>query len=311
MAKDSVVKIRDMVLADLWYPQDGTTARSQIQNYEQEQSSLLIDTELHHIHGYAHHIPPLARTESPQNRDPSPKGLPFGTVRLMLLPHAAWNLTGPLLSRAFLCARFTTYQQIILIGPSHDTPEEGIFISESDLFTTPLGPVRVDPAGRELFSSASTLVSTNDILHLSEYSLEPLLPFIAYYFPETPIVPVLTGRIPQQKSIMALRRALELAMLGENGEVLIIISCNFSSSPHATLPDLFAPLFIALEHHNEETLLQTVHTSSLTICGLPALLACLRVSFFSSLTMNILGSLSVDGEEGRSTHHYHAIVWHS
>ncbi|MEJ5189706.1 AmmeMemoRadiSam system protein B [Treponema sp. J25] len=291
MAKASAVKIRDMLLADFWYPQDEDIARRQIQGYEQEQSSLLV------------HSLPLQTPVAGQEK------LPSGKVHLMVLPHAAWDLVGPLLSRAFLYTRSTPYQHIILIGPSHDSREEGIFVSESDIFTTPLGPVRVDTDGIEEFASTSTLVTTNDILHLSEYSLEPLLPFIAYYFPDTPIVPVLTGKIPHWKSILALQRALELVMAGTNGEVLIIISCNFSSSQKELKEGSFAPLFAALENHNEEALLTVVRSIPLEICGLPALLACLRLSFFSSLTMRVLGSLSVDGEEGGNFHYYHALVW--
>lgn len=272
MAKASAVKIRDMLLADFWYPLNEQEARKKIQTYREEPDH------------------------------PAP-------VRLMLLPHAAWDLVGPLLSRAFLYARSTPYQHIILLGPSHDTREEGIFISESDFFTTPLGPVKVDVEGIEEFASASTLISKDDILHLSEYSFEPLLPFIAYYFPETPIVPVLTGKIPHKKSIMALQRALELATWGKNGEVLIIISCNFSSPRKEPHQNLFEPLFSALENHNEEALLKIVRSLPIEICGLPALLACLRLSFFSSLTMRALGSVSVDGEEGKNFHYYEALVW--
>ncbi len=291
MAKASAVKIRDMLLADFWYPLDGDAARTQMQRYEQAQASPLV-----------HSLPfqtPVAGQEK----------LPSGKVRLMVLPHAAWDLVGSLLSRAFLYSRSRPYQHIILIGPSHDSREEGIFVSESDIFTTPLGPLKVDAKGIEEFASTSTLVTTNDILHLSEYSLEPLLPFIAYYFPETPIVPVLTGKIPHKKSIMALQRALELMTLGRNGEILIIISCNFSSSQKELKGGSFAPLFAALENHNEEALLTVVRSIPLEICGLPALLACLRLSFFSSLTMKVMGSLSVDGEEGRNFHYYHALVW--
>jgi len=125
MAKASAVKIRDMLLADFWYPQDAEATRRQIQGYEQSQLSPL-----------SHYLPSAKQDQTSS-----------GKVRLMLLPHAAWDMVGPLLSRAFLYVRSSTYHHIILLGPSHNTREEGIFISESDIFTTPLGPIRVDTDG--------------------------------------------------------------------------------------------------------------------------------------------------------------------
>jgi AmmeMemoRadiSam system protein B len=151
-----------------------------------------------------------------------------GPASAIIVPHSAWGITGRLVAEAFSAAGGRpAVSRVFILGPVHRGTEEGIFLSDSDFFETPLGPLRVDhEMGNEL-ASCSTLFEVNDIPHLHEHSIEVLLPFIKYCFPHASIVPVLMGSA-RRPFVGALAHALEIAAAPVMAESLCVVSCNFS-----------------------------------------------------------------------------------
>jgi AmmeMemoRadiSam system protein B len=120
------------------------------------------------------------------------------------------------------------------MGPIHQGMEEGIFLSDSDFFETPLGPLAVDHEMGNEMASCSTLFELNDIPHLHEHSIEVLLPFIKYCFPHASIVPILMGNA-RPSFIGALARALEIAAAPVMGNSLCVVSCNIAMNRSADI----------------------------------------------------------------------------
>jgi AmmeMemoRadiSam system protein B len=81
-------------------------------------------------------------------------------------------------------------------------------------------------------TSCSTLIRVNDIPHLSEHSLEVLLPMIKSCFPAAKIVPILmAGARPVLSSGLA--NALRIVFEDYMEESLIVISSNASRNSEA------------------------------------------------------------------------------
>ena len=161
------------------------------------------------------------------------KGFQARGGQIVVAPHGAWDLTGSIAASAFACLQRSPdgggIGRVLLLGPCHQSGEDSIYLSESDFFETPLGDLEVDKGLNRKLSSCSTLISTNDIPHLSEHSLEVLLPMVKYCFPGTQIVPILmNSRKPL--FISALAKALRISLETSMEECLIIISSTVSQN---------------------------------------------------------------------------------
>lgn len=153
----------------------------------------------------------------------------------ILAPHGAWELTGNIAASAFAAIQGqkekSGYQvrRVILLGKHHHSSEEGIYLSESSSFETPLGDIPVDKKLNQQLASCSTMIRVNDIPHLSEHSLEVHLPFVKYCFPAAKIVPILmSGSRPI--FVTGLAKALRIILEDYIEESLVIISSNVSQN---------------------------------------------------------------------------------
>ena len=165
--------------------------------------------------------------------------LSFGG-QAIIAPHGAWEISGTIAGAAFASTQKrknrTEYpvnespqgiNRVILLGPCHGFGEEGIYLSESVSFQTPLGNMPVDQELNRKLASCSTLITINDIPHLSEHSLEVLLPIVKYCLSEVMIIPILMeGKRPAL--ISGLAKALRMTLENYMEESLIVISSNVS-----------------------------------------------------------------------------------
>jgi AmmeMemoRadiSam system protein B len=164
-----------------------------------------------------------------------------GAATAIIAPHGAWEISGAAAGQAFSAAagraslkgksgsvsRDTSL--VVLLGCVHEVREEGLFVSDSQYFETPLGNLPVDSEHCEELCSCSTLIEMNDIPHLQEHSLEVLLPLVKFCFPNAAIVPVLmAGEKPFQ--ISSLARALRIVFEPILDTTLLVVSANLSKN---------------------------------------------------------------------------------
>ena len=154
-----------------------------------------------------------------------------GLARAIIAPHGAWEISGSLTGAAFASAGGRTGRKspsrVVVMGPIHDTQIEGLFLSNSHSFQTPLGDLPVDQEASGWLESYSPLFKVDDIPHLHEHSIEILLPFVKYFFPHASIVPVLMGR-PQEHYVSALAYALRAVFEPLMDDTLLAISFNMA-----------------------------------------------------------------------------------
>ena len=116
-------------------------------------------------------------------------------ARGLIAPHAGYSYSGPVAASAY--ARITglrgRVRRVVLIGPSHFAGFEGIATSGAEAFATPLGEVRLDPAGRRRALSFPQ-VRILEAAFEEEHAPEVHLPFLQEALGEFLLVPLLTGR---------------------------------------------------------------------------------------------------------------------
>jgi AmmeMemoRadiSam system protein B len=196
----------------------------------------------------------------------------------------------------------------LLLGINHQSAEEGIYLSESASFETPLGDLIVDQKLNRKLASCSTLIRVNDIPHLSEHSLEVLLPMVKYCFPEASIVPILmcSGR---PVLISSLARALRIVMEKYIDECLVIISSNVSQHPDPALAFSMADEFRSiLEQMDTRAFLACLSAGRISACGKALAGVILESGLLEGSVFSSLLPLAQGREENGETVYYGAFA---
>jgi len=159
-----------------------------------------------------------------------------GLARAIVAPHGAWEISGSLAGAAFASAAGRggegKLSRVVVMGSIHDAKEAGIFLSHSDSFQTPLGDITVDQEATGWLEAYSPAIRTDDIPHLHEHSIEVLLPFVKYFFPQASIVPILmSGHDKSQVDILS--NALQAVFAPIMDETLMAVSFNMEAGPES------------------------------------------------------------------------------
>ena len=232
-----------------------------------------------------------------------------GQAQAIIAPHGAWEISGTLAGAAFAAAGGRTGEKsparVVLLGPIHDTGREGLFLTNSHSFQTPLGDIPVDQYASEWLRSCNTLFEVDDIPHLHEHSIEVLLPFVKYCFPRASIVPVLMGR-PQEQCISALAHALHSAFKPVMTNTLLVVSFNLAIHPgEAVALDMAEECMRLFREDRREELYEALLDGRIVSCG-GALFAALLKSGLTDKARPLIASdslLSAWGEQERNVYY--------
>lgn len=225
----------------------------------------------------------------------------------ILAPHGAWELTGNVAAAAFTAIQKEgekPVKKVLLLGTCHQPGEEGIYLSESTSFETPLGDIPVDQKLNRELASCSTLIKINDIPHLSEHSLEILLPMIKYCCPRAKLVPVLmSGGRPAL--ISGLAKALSIVFEEQMEESLVVISSNVSQNIDPALALSMADEFCSLlQNMDTRAFLACLASGRISACGGALIGAFLASELLNGKRFSTLCPLMQStGEDGQTVYY--------
>jgi hypothetical protein len=160
--------------------------------------------------------------------------VPSLTPRALVAPHAGLMYSGPVGAYSYSAARGARPSAIVLVGPSHFVPFEGVSIWPDGAWETPLGPIQVDEELASRITKASDAIVEMPSAHGREHSLEMQLPFLAHLLPGVPIVPMVMGRQTSATSF-ALSNAIARAVEASGRDVLLIASSDLSHYEDASV----------------------------------------------------------------------------
>ena len=99
--------------------------------------------------------------------------------KALIVPHAGYVYSGPVAGSgyALLESKRSEISRVVLLGPAHFVPLDGLALPGADAFSTPLGEVPIDKAAESQVALLSQ-VETSSAAHAREHSLEVQLPFL-------------------------------------------------------------------------------------------------------------------------------------
>ena len=143
--------------------------------------------------------------------------------KAIIAPHAGYIYSGAVAASAYTRLRPAAgrVHRIVLVGPAHRVAFRGLAVPSVDVFSTPLGPVRVDTAAIERIAQLPQ-VHVLDAAHADEHALEVHLPFLQMIFAEFSLVPIVVGDASAEEV------ASVLEALWGGDETAIVVSSDLS-----------------------------------------------------------------------------------
>ncbi|MEE8146071.1 MAG: AmmeMemoRadiSam system protein B [Longimicrobiales bacterium] len=165
----------------------------------------------------------LAEARSGEAEHPKADG-PQTLPKALVAPHAGYAYSGPVAASAYALlegAAASDIQRVVLLGPAHRWPFQGLALPDVEAFATPLGEVALDAVAVAVVLE-SPHVRVLDEAHHHEHSLEVHLPFLQMALGEFTLVPLVVGdaRVGEVADV--------LRLIWGGPETLIIISSDLS-----------------------------------------------------------------------------------
>ncbi len=121
---------------------------------------------------------------------------PLGRLRALICPHAGYRYSGPTAAEAFAQLRGESFDQVLLMGPSHRVAFRGVALPEVDAFETPLGQMPL--AGQLDTLARSKPFMRADAPHEEEHAIEVELPFLQRTLGKVSLSPLIFGEVDEQ-----------------------------------------------------------------------------------------------------------------
>lgn len=144
--------------------------------------------------------------------------------KALVVPHAGYAYSGAVAAAAFRMLQgeaATAIRHVVLLGPSHRVKMHGLALPSCDFFSTPLGDVPINDAGRRHLRELG-LAGIADAPHALEHALEVQVPFLQSVLQDFDLLPIAVGLAPPEQ----VGRALEAIWGGP--ETLIVVSSDLS-----------------------------------------------------------------------------------
>ncbi len=149
-------------------------------------------------------------------RDLSPK--------VLIVPHAGYIYSGSIAASGYtqLSAFKDQITRVVLLGPSHQIPFEGLALPDCKSYSTPLGNIPLDTTAMSALNSCCSQVQILDSAHKDEHSLEVQCPFLQEVLTDFQLIPLVVG----DASIYSVAEVINYLWGGD--ETLFVISSDLS-----------------------------------------------------------------------------------
>jgi hypothetical protein len=150
-----------------------------------------------------------------------------GEIFGLLLPHAAYYLSGEVAGEGFKHLQGKKFETVIILADSHYEYFDGVSIWSAGCWETPLGQIKIDEDLANKICFFSKRFKPTESAHLFDHTIEVQLPFLQQTIGSFKLVPILIGS--EDKDWRQLAKAISNNIKGK--KLLIIVSSDLSHYP--------------------------------------------------------------------------------
>ncbi len=256
------------------------------------------------------HGPMLAGTWYPGNADElrtylqrclqkAPQGHTDDQVLALVSPHAGFVYSAQVAAYSYRLLQDRKYDTVILLGPSHQYPFNGVAVYDCTGMRTPLGVIPVDKSLTADLMKRDPHIRNIPQAFEKEHSLEIQLPFVQTLLPAARLVPVVMG----SHDLATCRRLADAIADSIRGKSVLIIASSDLSHFHsyADAVEMDRKLLDKLGAMDVQSLDECLNSSKCEACGsgplLTAMLAAKRLGANNCRILNYANSGDVTGEK--------------
>ncbi len=144
--------------------------------------------------------------------------------KAIIVPHAGYIYSGSIAAAAYRSIQQYRHviHKVILLGPAHRVPIQGLALPGVDQFQTPLGDIKIDTKSALKLVDDFPQITFSDLAHAEEHSLEVQLPFLQSVLAGFQLIPFVVGDATE------IEVANVIEHLWGGNECLIVISSDLS-----------------------------------------------------------------------------------
>jgi MEMO1 family protein len=113
----------------------------------------------------------------------------------VLVPHAGYPYSGATAAMALSRLDWAGIKRVIMLGPAHHSPVEGVALTRCQEWNSPLGSLPLDLTGSRELLDGDPLFQVDERAHTLEHSLEVQLPFLKILASGVMLLPMLVGHL--------------------------------------------------------------------------------------------------------------------
>lgn len=220
--------------------------------------------------------------------------------KALIVPHAGYMYSGVVAAKAYRELGGHTYSKILLIGPYHSHPQEGVYFKGPapafyDKLESPIGNIEYDKDSAAML--ASTLkVEYQQTAHGGEHSLEVQLPFIARMLPGVPVSMLLMGDFVYEDTS---RTAAKINDLIEGDDYLVLISTDLSHFyPDKRAKELDEKSLSFIENGQAIELHEWDNAGGGLLCGIGGVLTVMQLAELKGWPVPVRLAYQTSGDRG-------------
>ncbi|HTP12700.1 MAG TPA: AmmeMemoRadiSam system protein B, partial [Bacteroidota bacterium] len=233
-----------------------------------------------------------------------------GTLFAIVSPHAGYMYSGFTAAHGYSALKGTSFDAVIVVGPSHQEYFDGIAIYPGSSYRTPLGEVPVHQDVRTQLVRGGKRISLSVAGHRTEHSVEVQVPFLQRALGAFSFVPVVMG---DQSPDLCTDLADAIVSAAAGRRILLVASSDLSHyHPYTEAVALDRRVIDLVESFEPLRLLESLEHRHLEACGggpiVAVMLAAQRLGANTARVVHYCNSGDVTGDRGAVVGYLSAIL---
>ena len=188
-----------------------------------------------------------------------------GRIRGLVSPHAGYMYSGTVAAAVYRILKGSSYEAVLLVGPSHREYFDGVTIYPGDAYQTPLGQIPINNELRAALVRQFPFIQLSESGHRAEHCLEVQLPFLQRVLGDFSIVPMIIGK---QTKEYCLNLGNAMAAVARKRNVLLVASSDLSHyHPYDEAVRLDQQVISSVEAFDEHELMDRLDDERVEACG--------------------------------------------